>query len=352
MIDWTKSMTQFYEYYIVDPLSWKDREKITTVEKCKISRDLGAETLGSASFSITDFIGEYYIRCYMIAIQDKVEYKIPLGTFLVQTPTLESNSKRYTMNADGYTPLCELKENSPPIGYFVKKKSNILLSAYNATRGNVRAPVIKTNANDILNSDYVANPDENWLSYISNLLGNANHTLWIDELGRIGFNPIQSIDKLQPIWEYKNDNHSILQPEFSVSYDLYDIPNVVEVIYSNELGSNDIIIKNEDPNSPISIQNRGREIRHRVINPEVTGNQTDAFYRIYAENLLKEMSTIQHTITYTHGYCPARIGDCVLINNPHAKLHNVKARVMTQSIDCSTGCQVSETAVYTEKLWR
>ena len=71
----------------------------------------------------------------------------------------------------------------------------------------------------------------------------------------------------------------------------------------------------------------------------------------YARLLLKKLSSVEYTISYTHGYCPVRIGDCVRLNYKRAGLTNIKAKVVSQSISCEPGCPVSEKAVYAAKLW-
>ena len=81
MIDWTSSMQQTFEYYKVDPGTWRDVSIINNVKSCTISRDSDTDTLGSASIEIDEPIGECYIRVYLIAIQNGVRYKYPLGTF-------------------------------------------------------------------------------------------------------------------------------------------------------------------------------------------------------------------------------------------------------------------------------
>ena len=90
MPDWTRSMERTYEFYVVDPTTWKDVKQIRNIKTCTISRDSDAETLGSASITITESIGECYIRVYLITIQNGIKEKHPLGTFLVQTPSLRS----------------------------------------------------------------------------------------------------------------------------------------------------------------------------------------------------------------------------------------------------------------------
>ena len=54
MPDWTKSMEQSFEYYIVDPGTWRDQKKLDNILDGTIYGDLEAETLGSATFKISD----------------------------------------------------------------------------------------------------------------------------------------------------------------------------------------------------------------------------------------------------------------------------------------------------------
>jgi S-formylglutathione hydrolase FrmB len=56
-----------------------------------------------------------------------------------------------------YTPLLELKENPPPIGYSLLKDDNIMEMAYMLTREHARAPVVKTESDIKLHYDFVAN---------------------------------------------------------------------------------------------------------------------------------------------------------------------------------------------------
>jgi hypothetical protein len=111
-------------------------------------------------------------------------------------------------------------------------------------------------------------------------------------------------------------------------------------------------VVNDDPNSPISTVNRGREIMYRVMNPgALAGISNQPRINEYAKRLLEELSTLEYSISYSHGYCPVRVGDCVRLNYSRAGIVDVKAKVVSQNIDCKTGCTVSEQAVFTKKLW-
>ena len=351
MVDWLSSMQQTFEYYIVDPATWKDAKKIENVKSCSISRDSDAGTLGSASINITESVGECYVRIYLITIQNGTKERHPLGTFLVQTPSTSFDGKVRNLSMDAYTPLLELKETKPPLGYSVRKGTNIMTIARQLTQENTRAPVVPASCDTNLFSNFVAETDDSWLTFLTDLLLNAKYSYDLDEMGRILFAPEQDTASLQPVWTYNDDNSSILYPNLNMDHDLYGIPNVVEVIYSHGNGYYYSRVVNDDPNSPTSTVNRGREIIHRVSDPDLIGDPTENQIDEYANRLLRELSSLEYTITYTHGYCPVRVGDCVRFNYSRADLKNVKAKVISQTIKCEPGCPVTEKAVFTNRLW-
>lgn len=353
MVDWLSSMQQTFEYYVVDPGTWKEYRMLDNVKSCSITRDAEAETLGSATIDVTNSVGECYIRVYLITIQNGVKERHPLGTFLVQTPSSSFDGKMQNVAMDAYTPLLELKENQPPLGYSILKNDNIMDIAYRLVREHARAPVVEAVSSTTLYYDFVADPNsDTWLSFLTDLIANAKYTFSLDEMGRILFSPKQDTASLQPVWTYDDDNSSILYPELNMDHDLYGIPNVVEVIYSNGHDSYYAKVVNDDDNSPISTVNRGREIVHRVTDPDIIGDPTQNQIQAYAEGLLREMSSLEYTVTYTHAYCPVRIGDCVRLNYARAGMTDIKAKVISQDIKCEPGCPVTEKAVFTTSLWR
>ena len=351
MPDWTKSMQQTFEYYTVDPLTWKDDEKIATVISSKIERDEEAETKGSASFNVNEKVGECYIRIYLVTNQNGIAERFPLGTFLVQTPSATFDGKVRTITMDAYTPLLELKENPPPLGYHVPKNTGIMKSGYEITAEHVRAPVIEPKDSSVLYSDFVANIDDNWCTFVADLVAKAKYEIGLDDLSRVVFLPVQETSKLQPVAEFNDGNSSILYPEVTEKYDLYGIPNVVEVVYTSNYDSYYVKVTNDDPSSPTSTVSRGREIIYRDTNPSFTGEPSHKQIEQYAKSLLEQLSTVEYQVTFSHGYYPVRLGDCVLLNYESAGIKNVKAKIIKQTITCETGCKVTEVAVYTTQLW-
>lgn len=351
MPDWSASMQQAFEYKIVDPATWKEMKVLNNVESCVIERDSEADTLGSATMDIEESMGECYIRVYLVTIQNGETERFPLGTYLIQTPSFSFDGKAYSISMDAYTPLIELKEKMPAYGYSLRKGENIMDKVYEITRENVRAPVIKAQSNDTLTGDFVANTDDTWMTFLKDLAANAEYSFNLDEMGRILFAPDQDADAMQPVWTFDDSNSSILYPDISLDHDLYGIPNVVEVVYSSENNYYFSRVVNDDPNSPTSTVNRGREIIYRDTNPSISGSLSQERIDSRAKLLLKSLSTLEYTVSYTHGYCPVRLGDCVRLDYKSAGLDGVKAKVIRQSIKCEPGTPVSEKAVYSKKLW-
>lgn len=441
MIDWTKSMQHTYEFYVVDPITWRDKKQLRTVKSCNIDWDSTVETLGSSIIDLTELPGECYIRTYLIASQNGVTEKRPLGTFLYQTPSFSFNGRVRTNSMDGYTPLIELKEKLLPIGHFVPKYEDVNKAAYYLVRDNARAPVIASdfshtwrvdsgNANlylsggvptndtlpasewgtnnakmqhlndllyiaaedgsskdiyykyvykdgvykwELINSldstndlsddstprlrgYFVADVNDNVLKYTIDLLANDKKKFALDELGNISFATVQNIESMRPVWTYTDDNSSILYSDIQVDRDLYGIPNVVEAIYSSNTEIHYYRAVNDDPNSPTSTISRGREIVYRTTDPgfstAVYGKAADAMLKEFAEETLKTLSSLEYSVTYKHAYCPVKVGDCITLNYTRAGLNNVKAKVISQSIECKPGCPVTEKAIFTTKLWR
>ena len=198
MADWLSSMQRTYEYYIVDPGTWKDIRKIDNIKTSTIVRDSSVETLGSATLNMVDTFGECYVRIYLVTIQNGLTERFPLATVLVQTPSTSFNGKTTTVTVDAYTPLLELKENPPPIGYSRLKGENIMQAAYEITRENVRAPVVKPDCSETLADDFVSNTSDTWITFTEDLIMKAKHEFALDDMGRILFAPKQEVTALNP----------------------------------------------------------------------------------------------------------------------------------------------------------
>lgn len=359
MIDWTASMQQVFEFYIVDPATWKNKTLLTKVTSCTIDYSLEDEIIAGAKIDIEEDIGECYIRVYLVCNQNGESESVPLGTFLVQTPSTMFDGRTKKRTLDCYSPLLELRDIRPPQGYALMKGDKIMDYAYRLTQENARAPVVpaaeRTDGNDslmFLQNNFLADfSQDTWFSFINDLIANAKCRFMLDEMGRILFAAEQKLSAMQPKWEYRDNEISILKADITSEQDLYGVPNVVEVLYSTGSFYRFSRIENTDETSPVSIPARGRVVLYRESNPGSLSNPSQEELDSYAEDLLESLSSMECRLTYTHGYNCVHIGDCVLINYERAGLINIKAKVVSQTITCTPGCEVNETVVYTKKVW-
>lgn len=351
MVDWTKSMEQTFEYYEVDPISWRDKRRLTNIKSSSITRDYEVDTLGSASIDVIDMVGECYVRIYLVTIQNGITERHPLGTYLIQTPQSDFDGKKNNVSVDAYTPLIELKENPMQLGYTLLKGENIMEAAYRLTKESCRCPVVETKSDKTLDDDFVANADDVYMTFLIDFIKLAKFRFDTDEMGRILYAPIQKLESLQPVFTFNDDNSSILYPELKLKHDIYGIPNVIEVYCT--AGDEVLFAKaeNNDINSPTSIQARGRRIVQRITDPNLPGIPTQAQIDDYAVDILKEVNSMSYTVTFSHGYYPVKPGDCVRLNYKKAGIEDVKAKIISQSIKCTPGVEVKTTAVFTKKLW-
>ena len=352
MIDWTRSMSQTFDFFTVDPITWQNKTQVRTITSCRITSDLESDTLGSASIETTEDLGECYLRVYLKCSQDGVVESFPLGTYLVQSPggTFDGRNKKYSIEA--YTPLIELTEKYPQYGYSAQNGVNILDLAGVLVESHARAPVVRTSHSATLNGNFVAEYDnDTWLTFIKDLLGNAKYHFSLDEMGRIIFEPDQKVSTLKAVYTFNDDNSSLLYPEITQDRDLYGIPNVVEVLCSSGSGYILGVAENTDPNSAVSIPKRGRRIVHRENDPSTLINPSQSQANEYAQKVLEEMSSLECSLNYKHGYCGTRVGQCVRLNYKRAGIENVKAKIVSQTIDCTPGCCVTERAVYSSDYY-
>ncbi len=348
MVDWTQPMGQTFEFYEVDPGTWCDTRLLGDVAEATIERDLDADTLGSATLTVGEDMGEAYVRAYIVATQGGESQRECLGTFLVQTTQAIFDGKAREVSADAYTPLLELGESMPEPGYTTPAEDTILSRAARIAAQHCRAPVVAApDASGRKCGDFTANLDDTWLTFTRDLLGKADYRLALDERGRILFQPKPDANSQQPVYAFSDGNSSILLPDVTLTGDVFGIPNVVEVVYGSAIAS----VENSDPASRVSTATRGRRVVHRESSPSLSSSPTEEEATAYARNLLRELSTLEYEVSFTHGYVPnINIGDCVRLDYARAGIH-ANAVIRSQSIACTSGCEVTTTASYTVRMW-
>ncbi len=110
------------------------------------------------------------------------------------------------------------------------------------------------------------------------------------------------------------------------------------------------IVENNDSSSVTSIQNRGRRIVSRETDPSFAGAIGQTTLDEYAKKRLEELTKVKFSVTYTHGYFPLKVDEGVELDYSQSGMKYKTALITNQTIECKTGCTVSETAIFEERV--
>lgn len=349
-MDWTRSLGIRWMYSVVDPSTWLDSYWLDEVASCTATWDSDTATVSSASIELSDKIPpECYVRAYCEATQDGVTERFAVGTWLVQTPSRGSDNTKATMSCQAYSPLLELQDQLPPIGW---SASGSVDDAIYDVCSHMRAPLVASPTGVTLASQVVAADGDTWLDVFWALCDAADIDAAIDGMGRIAPRPKVAPWALNPsITLDDRGERGILSAEATEETDLYDIPNRMEVIVSDSVKSVFGSYTNDRPESPVSTVSRGRVVSRRETNPDgLMAGCTQAQAVEFAERLLREASVLTKTWTVTAGVMPITLGDCVRLRHSMLGVDEI-ATVTKVDMTLDVTAQMALTLSSTREVW-
>jgi len=349
-MDWTRSLRISWRYMIVDPDTWVDVREIPFVRECSITWDRDSDLLVSGSLEIDGDIGdEPYVRVWCDATQGDLAERHAVATMLCQTAKGSTEGTVRTSSADAYSPLLELSDDRPPVGWSVSGSAD---EAIAIICSHMRAPYVPYESDVTLATDVVATEDESWLDMLWAVCEEAGLEFLVDGMGRLVFSKRVEPWALQPAQTISDtDARGILYAERDVETDLYGIPNHFEAIRSDTGSWVKGEAWNDDPASRSSTVKRGRIITYRETNPDgLPSGSSQEVADEYARRRLREESVITRTYTLGIGYLPLRLGDAIRFSD--SKL-GVEETVMVNTMDlsCDVEARLDLTATSTEELW-
>lgn len=338
-MDWTKGYSQRFDFTTVDTVTWGDAAPLDTVASCSVTRDAGTALVERASLEIDGIDGgEFWVRAYMTATQGGRSERFAIGTWLVQTPSTEYGSGVSTVRCEAYSCLHPLAEALAPIGYFVREGADVVETVAGIVETATDAPFIPPVGTYTMPSHYVASDKSSWLDVCMGAAAAVGLRVSFDAMGRVTLVPATS--QPLPLWTFRDDDDSIILPEVSVDEDWYGMPNVCEVVVTRRGVSTVGRAVNDDPDSPLGLPRRGREVTLRIRNPkELKGTPTERACELLARQKLAEASVFERTLTVEHGWCPLRVGDCAAVQYTRHGL-SMLGTVERQDFDLQTGMTV------------
>lgn len=335
---WSKGFSASCYMARVDPLTWRDIERIE-ITGGQIKR----ATDGLMQSADIDCVGlprnvEMWVRVYMNAEQNGAYSHEALFTGLATTPDQEINGAMRTSTATCYSVLKPADDVLLPRGWYIAAGTDGAAAASDLLSVSP-APISVEGPGPGIASTIVAEDGETRLSMAERILDAINWRIRIAGDGEIQIVPqaTASYAKFDPL---END---VIETQLTVTMDWYECPNVL-MAADEELTA---IARDDSINSPLSTVNRGREVWAMETDCDLGENESLAEY---AGRRLSELQQIEIAVEYDRRYVPDVLpGDLILMHYPAQDLEGLFF-VDEQSIDVAASARTSERITAPAKL--
>lgn len=341
MIDWSKGFSARYYISVLDKTTWRDLKRLEITGGTVKRED--SELRESADIDCINYseTTEQYVRVWLDAKQNGDSSHIPLFTGIATSPGKTINGRLVTNTLECYSVLKIAQDMLLQRGWYAPKGINggdlirDLLSV-------IPVDIFIAENSPGLDSAIIAEDGENRLSMADKILSamttdGMNWRMTLDGYGNIYIGPYSK----DPVATFDSLNNDVLEPTLSVEYDWYECPNVYRAVLDDGYA----VARDDDPDSPLSVQNRGREVWLEDSSAYLQENETLAEY---AERMLKLAQQTSTSISYDRRFDPSvYISDVVRLNYPAQRINGLFL-VTSQTITLGYNAKTSEEVIQIE----
>ena len=336
-MDWSLGYSARYYMTVVDWATMRDIDRIEIISG-SIKRSL-TDLRESADVDCVNYDNskEQIVRIWLDTDQEGSSSHIPLFTGIAIAPRDRYTGRLKNNSLECYSMLKIASDVMLPRGWYAPVEANSgtiikdLLSV-------VKVPIYPINFEDNtpeLKQSIIAEQGETRLSMVDKILdAMGNWRMRLDGYGSIYIEQLKStaVTVLDAI------DNDVIETKIETTYDWYNAPNVLRCTLDDSFAE----ARDEDKNSPFSIQNRGREVWLEDSDVQLSTNET---LGEYALRMLKEYQKQSTTVSYTRRFIPDIYpSDKIRINYP---LQSVTGEYMItdQSITLGYSGQTSEEVI-------
>lgn len=229
-----------------------------------------------------------------------------LGIYLPAAVRYQGSATTKTVHLEAYDRSWRVKDNYLEQLLHINANTNYITAIVQLLALSGIALISKTPTDAV-----VAEAREDWslgasyLTVINDLLGEINYNeLWFDPNGMAVLEPasVPTAEHIEHVLDDR-DIRSMLLPSISRETDIYSAPNVIIAVCSNADKNAVMTAKSENtnPQSPLSINRRGRRIV-KVVQVNNIASQTEL--QAYADRLRNETMITGETIVLKTGLLP------------------------------------------------
>lgn len=328
-MDWAKGFSASYYMALVDPVTWRDAERVEITGGSITRTETGLRQ--SADVDCTEFETdrERWVRIYLDAAQEGDVAHVPLFTGLTSVPERDIDGTRIRYPLICYSVLKPAEDVLLPRGWYAPAGFNgaaVIAELLSVTP----APIEVMENAPRLTQSILAEDGENRLTMANKVLDAINWRLRINGDGTITIGPPAT----EPAASFGMDN-DVIEPKLQRRADWFSCPNVFRAVSGGQIA----VARDDDEDSMLSTVNRGREIWMEEADCELNSGEG---LEQYAQRRLREEQAVAYTVHYTRRFDPAvLVGDMVRLHYPAQDLMALYT-VTDQSIELGYGARTSE----------
>lgn len=330
-MQWDKGYTASFYLAEVDPQTWRSAGRIEVISG-QVTRSRDA-LMQSADITCRNYPQalERWVRVYMDIRQETgASAHVALFTGLATSPKTDYDGNLRTNSLTCYSVLKPAADILLPRGWYAlagqdggKLVADLL--------GVGPAPVEVEQSAPVLSTTIVAEDGETNLSMAWKILTAMGWRLRIDGNGSILVCPPAS----EPSVTF-GTSFDAIEPVLTTTIDLFSCPNIFRAI----IGDQSAVSMDNNPDSLLSVGNRGRQVWAEEISPVLAGGES---LQSYADRRLAELQTVADVAQYSRRYHPdAMPGDLVRLEYPSVGLLGDYV-VVSQTVTLGYNAQTAET---------
>lgn len=329
-MDWRRGYSARYRVKEIDPATWRDGGEINVISGT-IKRTFSG-LRNSATLSTLDELDgvERWVRIYLEADQDGARARTPIFTGLAASPKRKAYATRFDRTIDCYSVLKPADDIMLPRGYYILAGTSAG-DAIETLLSVVPAPVEIAPNTPQLSSSIVAEDDETYLTMFNKVIEAIGWNVDIQGDGTVSILPYTA----EPVATLDPVDNDVVEVPISITEDWYKAPNVYRAVCDDIEG----VARDTDDDSPLSVQNRGREVWKTENNANLSGGET---IEQYAERQLRAAQRVRKKLSYDRRYIPEiRVGSVIKLHYPKQGIDGLYL-VTSQSVKLGYGARTAE----------
>lgn len=329
-MDWNRGYSSAFYAKEVDPVTWRD------IGDIKITGGTVKRTISglrqSATLNCLSPIGgiEKWVRIYMDVEQNGDYAHEAIFTGLAASPKRKAFANRADRSPDCYSVLKPADDILLSRGWYVIAGQNSG-EAIQQLLNILPAPVVIAENSPVLSNTIIAEDGETRLTMVDKILDAIGWYIDISGDGTVNVQPYNSnsVAILDPT------TYDIIEVPISITEDWYSAPNVYQAISGDMVG----VARDDRDDSPLSIQNRGREVWATESGVNLSANETIGEY---AQRQLEKAQRVRKQASYDRRYVPQiRPGSVINLHYPAQEIDGLYI-VTSQSIKLGFSARTAE----------